>query len=105
DLEGFEGDEWTTDYDDEVANSPQCNCPTCSSNVFFDGYEDAYGYNSDYDDEFTSDEEPLEPRPATRNPQYNHRYLFCWDFKAHSPESSTPSNPGLELLPLPSRPW
>ncbi|KAF8449606.1 hypothetical protein BGX38DRAFT_538735 [Terfezia claveryi] len=105
DLEGFEGDGGTTDYDDEVANGQQCNCPACSSDVFLDGYEDVYGYQSDYDDEFTSDEEPLEPRPATRDPQYHHRYLFCWDFKAHSADSSTSSNPGLELLPLPSRTW
>ncbi|RPB21408.1 hypothetical protein L211DRAFT_432090 [Terfezia boudieri ATCC MYA-4762] len=105
DLEGFEGDGGTTDYDDEVANGPQCNCPACSSDVFFDGYEDVYGDYSDYDDEFTSDEEPLDPRPAAREPQYHHRYLFCWDFKAHSTDSSTSSNPGLELLPLPSRTW
>jgi len=104
DLEGFEGDGWATDYDDEMANAPQCNCPACSSDVFFDGYEGAYGYY-DYDDEFTSDEEPLDPRPATRDPKYHHRYLFCWDFKAHSTDSSAPSNPGLELLPLPSPTW
>ncbi|KAF8424196.1 hypothetical protein EV426DRAFT_717177 [Tirmania nivea] len=104
DLEGFEEDGWTTDYD-EMVNSPQCNCPACGSDIFLDGYEDAYGYYSDYDDEFTSDEEPLDPRPATRDLQYHHRYLFCWDFKAHSTDSSTSPSPGVELLPLPSRTW
>jgi len=105
DVDGLEGDGWITDSDDEMINGLQCNCPACSSDAFPNEYEDVYGYYSDYDDTFTSDEEPPEPRPATIDPPYHHRYLFCWDFQAHSTDSSTSPNPGLQLLPLPSRTW
>ena len=110
-----DGEGWTTDDGPELyllgnqAYYSRCHCPACSPDFedpMLHGYEDAY--HSDYDDEFTSDDEfPLDPRPAPRDPQYHHRYLFCWNFKAHpiTPSTKTPTNPGLHLLPLPSKAW
>ena len=113
---GNDSDEegWTTDDGPELylgnqAYYSRCHCPACSPDFedpLLHGYEN--GYHSDYDDEFTSDDEfPLDPRPPARDPQYHHRYLFCWSFKAHpvTPSTKTPTNPGLHVLPLPSKTW
>lgn len=106
-----DGEGWTTDDGPESyllgnqAYYNRCHCPACSPD-----FEDPMlqGYYSDYDDEFTSDDEfPLDSRQAGRDPQYHHRYLFCWNFKAHpiTPSTKTPTNPGLHVLPLPSKAW
>ncbi|KAF8448489.1 hypothetical protein BDZ91DRAFT_751945 [Kalaharituber pfeilii] len=108
DYEDYE--DWTTTSSYENALDPRCHCPACS-------YTTSDEYDSDASSDYMSAQERFEERRRSSETRYGHRFLFCWDFKAHpidsddlflteqDRDSDFEQLDRLKLLPLPSQSW